>query len=149
MKAVMMLLILVLVSGCADNAGKNEHLAFELRIAETQSNPGLQEMILYNSGEKFYIGDSVFLSEKHIRATDIIEWQSRPQIMVGLTPEGTEIFHKFTANNVGRSAAMLIDGRLISAPRINAPIPTGTLLIVGLFSHEEAVRFARGIAPGE
>ena len=149
MKAGYLLLALVLLAGCSDNANKNESLVFELRIAETQAKSGLQEMTLYQSGEKFYVGDSIFLSNKHIRATDIVEWQSRPQIKVELTPEGTKIFFEFTSNHVGRSAAMLIDSKLISAPRINAPIPSGTLLIVGSFSHEEAVRFARGIAPKE
>ena len=147
MKALMVVLSLLLLSGCLKNENQNEHLVFELRVAESPSKSGLQEMVLYKSDQKFYVGDSVFLSNDHISATDIIEWQSNPKIKVDLTPDGTKIFLEFTSENVGRSAAMLIDGELVSAPHINAPIPSGTLLIVGFFSHEEAVRFARGILP--
>ena len=147
MRALMAVLSLLVLSCCSKNVDQNEHLVFELRLVESQSKTGLQEMILYKSDQKFYVGDSVFLSNNHISATDIIEWQTNPQIKVDLTPEGTKIFHQFTSNNVGRSAAMIIDSKLVSAPRINAPIPSGTLLIVGFFSHEEAVRFARGILP--
>jgi preprotein translocase subunit SecD len=40
---------------------------------------------------------------------------------------------------------MIVDNKLGSAPRINAQITQGILLIVGLFTYEEAKTISEGI----
>lgn len=50
-------------------------------------------------------------------------------------------------NNVGKIAAIIVDNKLVSAPRINAQIRNGKLIITGFFNHEEALKIADGILP--
>ncbi|MBC6497685.1 MAG: protein translocase subunit SecD [Alphaproteobacteria bacterium GM7ARS4] len=55
---------------------------------------------------------------------------------------GTRQFAKITKDNVGKRFAVVLDGRVITAPVINEPIPGGTAIISGSFSPEEANNLA-------
>ncbi len=60
------------------------------------------------------------------------------QINFELTPEGKTIFADFTAANVGKFLAIVLDNKLISAPTISTAIPDGSGSISGSFTNEEA-----------
>ena len=62
------------------------------------------------------------------------------QAVVGLqfNPEGAKKFAEITASNVGRSLAIVLDGKVQSAPRIKEAIPSGEAVITGRFSIEQA-----------
>ncbi|MDP2938984.1 MAG: protein translocase subunit SecD [Candidatus Omnitrophota bacterium] len=62
----------------------------------------------------------------------------QPYVSLKLNDEGAKIFAKVTAENVGRQLAIVLDGKVYSAPRINEPIPSGEGQITGRFSFEEA-----------
>ncbi|MEW6170754.1 MAG: protein translocase subunit SecD [Candidatus Omnitrophota bacterium] len=51
---------------------------------------------------------------------------------------GAKKFAEVTAANVGRRLAIVLDGKVQSAPRINEAIPSGQAVITGRFSPEEA-----------
>lgn len=51
---------------------------------------------------------------------------------------GAEKFARITSENVGRRLAIILDGKVYSAPRINEPIPSGEAIISGRFDVEEA-----------
>lgn len=55
-----------------------------------------------------------------------------------LTSEGAAIFGNHTAANVGKILAITLDKRVISAPRINGPIPSGQGQITGNFTPDSA-----------
>ena len=104
---------------------------------------------MHNSDLKFYVEDSVFLRNSELKSTEVIDVNTHPKILVTLTEEGTENFADFTEQNIGRNAAILVGGKLVSAPRINAKIDEGKLIIVGNFSLEEAEQIAIGILKKE
>ena len=52
--------------------------------------------------------------------------------------EGAKKFAEVTASNVGRSLAIVLDGKVQSAPRIKEAIPSGEAVITGRFSIEQA-----------
>ena len=52
--------------------------------------------------------------------------------------QGAKKFAEITANNVGRQLAILLDGKVQSAPRIDEAIPSGEAIIKGRFGIEEA-----------
>ncbi len=52
--------------------------------------------------------------------------------------EGAEIFDKTTFQNIGRQLAIVLDGKVHSAPVIRDRIPNGTAQISGNFTPEEA-----------
>jgi len=147
MKVLIVFFTLIIFLSCSENKSNNNPLLFELRIAESEANPNLIEMIMDKTDLKFYVHDSVFIKNKDIKSTDVFDWETHPKVMVILTDEGRKKFTVFTQQNIGKNAAILLDNKLVSAPRINAEIPEGKLIIIGHFSHEEALRIAEGILP--
>jgi preprotein translocase subunit SecD len=60
------------------------------------------------------------------------------QVSIEFNPVGTRIFGEVTEQNVGRQLAIILDGSVYSAPRINERIPGGRAVITGTFTIEEA-----------
>ena len=65
-----------------------------------------------------------------------------PEIDFRLTSEGAKLFGEITRENVKRQLAIVLDGELYSAPRIDEPIETGSGRIHGNFDAEEAHQLA-------
>jgi preprotein translocase subunit SecD len=65
-----------------------------------------------------------------------------------LDPRGTTLFGDATTRNVGRELAIILDGQVQSAPRIQEPIPGGQGRISGRFSAEEAQDLANVLRNG-
>jgi len=68
------------------------------------------------------------------RGTD--EWNN-PAVHFTLTPDGARRFEKVTGENVGKQLAIILDGKLQSAPVINSRI-SDSGIIQGPFTPEEA-----------
>jgi protein-export membrane protein SecD len=62
----------------------------------------------------------------------------RPYIAFELNPAGGKKFGILTGDNVGRDLAIILDGRVYSAPNIRERIPGGSGSISGSFTDEEA-----------
>jgi preprotein translocase subunit SecD len=60
------------------------------------------------------------------------------QVAIEFTATGARIFGDVTEQNVGRHLAIILDGNLYSAPRINERIPGGRAVITGQFTVDEA-----------
>jgi preprotein translocase subunit SecD len=60
------------------------------------------------------------------------------QVAIEFTPTGTKVFGDITEQNVGRHLAIILDGNLYSAPRINERIPGGRAVITGQFTVDDA-----------
>jgi preprotein translocase subunit SecD len=59
-----------------------------------------------------------------------------------LSSEGADIFAAHTAANVNKFLTIVLDGRVISSPRIESAIPDGQGQITGNFTYETANAFA-------
>ena len=70
----------------------------------------------------------------------------RPQISIRLNPRATAGFATITRESVGRRLAIVIDGELITAPRINSPIEGGGAVIEGEYTEREASELANALA---
>jgi preprotein translocase subunit SecD len=64
-----------------------------------------------------------------------------------LNPAGAEVFGNVTGSNIGTGLAIVLDGRVVSAPRINARI-TNEGVIEGGFSQQEAEDLATVLRSG-
>ncbi len=64
-----------------------------------------------------------------------------------LTTDGAAIFGPFTADHVGEPLAIVLDGVVLSAPRINSRLDTGGV-ISGNFSEQEAKQLALQLRSG-
>ena len=60
------------------------------------------------------------------------------QVAIEFTATGARVFGDVTEQNVARHLAIILDGNLYSAPRINERIPGGRAVITGQFTVEEA-----------
>jgi SecD/SecF fusion protein len=66
----------------------------------------------------------------------------RPQIDFQLSPKGTELFAEITRTNIGRRLAVVMNGEVLSAPTIVAPIQMGSVTLTGDFNRPEAFELA-------
>ncbi len=64
------------------------------------------------------------------------EWNS-PAVAFSLSPEGSRRFEQVTGDNIGKAIAIILDSKVISAPRVEDKI-SGSGIIRGRFSLEEA-----------
>ncbi len=64
------------------------------------------------------------------------------EITFTLSSDGAKIFADFTAKNVGKTLAIVLDKKIISAPSINSAIPSGSGVIQGTFTNDEANNLA-------
>ncbi len=73
---------------------------------------------------------------------------NRPVINFRLDAEGAQIFGDFTGKNVGNHLAVVLDGRVYSAPVINERIGGGSGQISGNYSVQEAQDLAIALRSG-
>ena len=62
--------------------------------------------------------------------------------------QGSDAWAEYTAANVGNSVAITLDGKVISAPRINGAIPGGSTQITGSFDQASATELANQLKYG-
>jgi preprotein translocase subunit SecD len=72
----------------------------------------------------------------------------QPVVSITFNSAGASTFARVTRENVGRRFAMLVDGKILSAPVINEPIPSGTAQISGGFTTESANTLAIALKSG-
>jgi preprotein translocase subunit SecD len=73
---------------------------------------------------------------------------NRPLINFKLNAEGAEIFGDFTGKSVGKRLAVVLDGKVYSAPNINERIGGGAGQISGSYTVEEAKDLAIALRSG-
>jgi len=74
-----------------------------------------------------------------------VQRTGEPVVSFKMTSSSARAFAELTAHNVGRKAAILIDGRMVSAPVIREPILGGSGQV---FSAEEARDIALRLSSG-
>ena len=70
---------------------------------------------------------------------------NEPVVRLEFSSEGSQLFARITRENVGRVLAIFLDGELVSAPVIREEIPSGTAIISGSFTPEEARLLVRNL----
>ncbi|MGH7175271.1 MAG: preprotein translocase subunit SecD, partial [Minisyncoccia bacterium] len=70
---------------------------------------------------------------------------SAPQVEITFNSAGAKLFEQITAQNVGQTLAIFLDGQPISTPTIQEAIPGGTAVITGSFTATEARDLARNL----
>ena len=66
------------------------------------------------------------------------EIANRPVVNMRLDRRGARIFSRVTGANIGRLLAIILDGKVYSAPRIKSKIPDGRAIITGIGRMTEA-----------
>ena len=71
-----------------------------------------------------------------------------PYVSLSLNAKGAEIFANVTATNIGKRLAIVLDGKVVSAPVIRSAIPGGQAMIEGSFTVDEANDLANVLESG-
>ena len=121
--------------------GKTAQLNFRL-IAKNKEF-GIEKLIS-NTGEELNVSKRVIMSgENLIDAQPNFNSQSnQPTVSFSLDRVGAQKFGRVTSDNVGKRLAIILDGKIVSAPSINEPITSGSGMISGNFSFQEATDLA-------
>jgi preprotein translocase subunit SecD len=72
---------------------------------------------------------------------------NRPIVQFSFTPQGADAFGDLTGNNIGKPLAIVLDGKVVSAPRINSRI-TDQGIIEGNFTEDEVQDLATVLKSG-
>jgi len=101
---------------------------FELKYSEDDKEPLLLE------SKAIMTGDTLTSAEVSFSQSQFNE----PVVSLKFNPEGAKKFAEITAANVGRRLAIVLDGKVQSAPNIREAIPSGEAVISGRFAIEDA-----------
>ncbi|UCE20467.1 MAG: hypothetical protein JSV84_09070 [Gemmatimonadota bacterium] len=145
---ILNLFIVSVLLGCGNQQKHSEKVTIEFRLAETTPVEGLSEMIIQSSGERFFLHQEVLLSNSDIASASVKMHNNRSAVELILTDTGRDKLAEVTQENINNRMGMLIDGKLVSAPLIQAPIRVGKAIIDGGFSENEALRIVRYIESG-
>ena len=121
--------------------GKTAKLNF--RLVSENEEFGADKLISENDEELNVSKRIVISGENLVDAQPSFNNQSnKPAVSFTLDRLGAQKFGRITTDNVGKRLAIILDGKIISAPSINEPIPSGNGIISGNFSFQEATDLA-------
>ena len=118
--------------------------------ADVDILPGSQEDELGRTiGTMYYaVSKNVPVSGRDLKNARVQKGQvGEPVISFTLTPEGAPKFGELTAANINRQLAIVLDNKVVSAPRINSRID-GEGVIEGSFTQQQAADLALVLRSG-
>ena len=121
--------------------GKTAQLNF--RLVSENLEFGVDELIS-EIGEKLKVSKRIVMSGENLvdAQPSIQNQQNEPTVSFTLDRLGAQKFGRATTDNVGKRLAIVLDGKIISAPNINEPITSGNGMISGNFTFQEATDLA-------
>jgi preprotein translocase subunit SecD len=135
-------LLAVWLIGCSES----KQVTLEFRIAEDEPAPELTEMAFDPTGERFYLHDEVLVNQSDVDSAFATMQDGSWAVELMLTAAGSQEFEELTEGNVGKRCGMVLNGKLVSAPRIMAPIRVGRAILASDFTEEKARRIAQGLS---
>jgi hypothetical protein len=118
---------------------------FEVRMAEDHPAPGLIVAPLAGSDRLIYLYPQPVVRNDDIAQASVVqEGPERFAVAVDFMQSGAERMRAATTAHVGRPVAILIDGDVVMAPVVRAPI-SESALISGKYTRAEAERIAEGV----
>ncbi|MCT2538448.1 protein translocase subunit SecD [Sedimentimonas flavescens] len=116
------------------------------RGSNPDANPGSGNEILPAADEQgvYYVLDKVpvVTGDELTDARPDTDQNGYPAVAFRFNATGARSFGDYTANHIGEPFAIVLDGKVISAPTIQAHIAGGSGIITGRFSVQEATDLA-------
>ncbi|MGB8812466.1 MAG: protein translocase subunit SecD [Paracoccaceae bacterium] len=129
--------------------GTTAKLTFHPVVSRTEdagANPGARNLLLPSMDEpgQYYIVEEtpVVTGEELVDAQPAFDQNNRPAVNFRFNPAGARKFGDYTANNIGKPFAIVLDDEVISAPVIQSHIAGGSGIITGNFDIEESTKLA-------
>jgi preprotein translocase subunit SecD len=138
--------------------GQTARLEFKLvdltadpqQVAEGRAPPGSEVLPMVEGGGSIAVQRRVMVSgEQLIDAKPSYDQNGAPVVSITFNTTGAKRFGRVTQENVGKPFAIILDGKVLSAPNINEPILGGQAQISGSFTTESANALAISLASGK
>ena len=128
--------------GTLENPAKNQVIMYE-----EIRDPTTKEVL---STRPYLLEKKVQLQGDRIRDSRVgfLPTTGAAYVSLSLDDRGKEEFAEITRNNVGRLLAIVLDGKVQSAPRLNEEISGGEAQITGSFTPEDATELALVLRSG-
>lgn len=133
-----------------DLLGKTAKLTFHFVMDQAVIDSGVigkafdydVEKLQDAKGRVYVIKTPVILSGDMLVDANATYYEGQPAVAFRFNSVGTRKFAEITAENVGRIFAIVLDGKVVTAPKINSIISAGSGVISGSFTTEEAKEVA-------
>lgn len=96
------------------------------------------DVILDDDDNRFLVEREVILSGDLLVDANTTYYEGEPAVSFRFNDLGSKKFAKITKENIGRIFAIILDNKVITAPRINTAIIEGSGVISGNFTVQEA-----------
>ena len=142
-----------------DLLGKTAKLEFKLvdltadpaLVAKGQAPVGSQLLPNLEGGGMTAVKRSVIISgDQLVDARQSFEQQNnRPEVVITFNSEGGRRFARVTQDNIGKPFAIILDGKVMSAPTIQTAILGGSASITGNYTVDSANQLAIALRSGK
>jgi len=144
-------LLLFACLGCAfqalaDEPAEKARAKVEFRRAETKAAEGLTEATVAGTGAKVYLHKTADATNVDIaEARFTVDFNGNPAVEVIFTKEGAKKMAALSEEHMNKPLAILVDGKVISAPRVTAKF-SERALITGRFTRDEVDKLIKSIS---
>ncbi len=124
--------------------GKTANLTFRFVTNNTESSFGAEKLEFEDGSEEATVSKRIILSgENLLDAQPRMDSENNETVVTfSLDRVGAKRFGKATSNGIGKRLAIVLDGKIISAPVIRDTIATGSGQISGGFTFQSATDLA-------
>lgn len=100
----------------------------EIHLAETAFTPGLREVAVSGSNQRIYLHPTALATWSDVRLARIVNEGQGVGVAVTFNDAAATRMQNATTTHLGRPLAILIDGRVVAAPTVRAPIGNSAVL---------------------
>jgi len=120
---------------CACRADAQSHLAF--RLVDDAPNPGAADVEMLSDPREgsntspLAVKREVLLDEHAIQSVEMVSNRFGPRIKLNMTPDGSEKLKQITSQNINHRLVIVLDGKVIIAPRIASTVSKSVEIALG------------------
>ena len=124
--------------------GKTANLTFQFITQNSEESFGTEKLMFEDESEEAIVSKRIILSgDNLVDAKPTMDTQTNETVVTfNLDRVGAKKFGKATSTGVGKRLAIVLDGKIISAPSVREPIIGGSGQISGNFTFQSATDLA-------
>ena len=124
--------------------GKTANLTFQFITQNSEESFGTEKLMFEDESEEAIVSKRIILSgDNLVDAKPTMDTQTNETVVnFNLDRVGAKKFGKATSTGVGKRLAIILDGKIISAPSVREPIVGGSGQISGNFTFQSATDLA-------
>jgi preprotein translocase subunit SecD len=142
--AVISSIVFTVCASTNEMAAAQDAATFQMRMVEdvTAGDCDCDDMVVVGGvgpKETLHVLHGVLLGQNDLKSVKVeTDSFGRPEIAITFNANGAKRFAEVTRNNIHKRLAIIIEGKLYSAPVIRSEIASGNAVISGHFSEKEA-----------